>query len=417
MRNASGYDLVLLVLKCLKKIVHYHREMPAFQGGETVHTRIADTMSNIFVCYELLGCFGGKWQCPDEQTVGVDGDIFLGVTDSMRSFGHSLKIQTRGCAVLSQLALLNQARFNHKQMPHIMCALQMMQSKALIDVEQLIASRALLSFIVLNGNKQLCDTRAQDTIGATGAVPILLTALKQIYDKDTNKAAQNACMVGILDVLVAITNNHKANCRLLYLADGVTLVMGVVSARGIKKITEVETAGVSLICNVFSRIGCYDSVLKEKVLLRARTRVACHSTDQRLKAMLHNLPISAIIATASKKPVPAVVITRCLTALISCAKAPANRAIIGTTGVSLAVTLDKAGHNRLATVLLSWLTTGGAYCGDRGIANIATRTTLPKNTLDVNLDNSDIILYKEAQTTLQKNVKMYAELGATLQQP
>jgi len=402
MRNAGGYDLVLLVLQCLKKVHSLHAGMDPLQLGNTTQTRVADTLDNIFLCYELLGRFSSKWLCPSDRLVGVDDEMYLCVTDTMNAFPHCVQIQTRGCLVLTQLAILNLNGLNRNEMPHIMCALNLLQNQSVSDCDQFAGSRALLKFVEEDCGKQLYNREAQDIMGATGAVPVLLNRLKRMYDTNNNTAKHAEYLVGILDVLNSITIRHHKNCELLYLADGVTLITAVISARRIQKVNSVEIAGVRVLCHMLERMFCYNKELKDAMYIRARTVQICPSKNLMLHEKAHFHPISIIMTTAMKKTVPALVINDCLDALCACAQSTANRAVIGSTGVALAVTLDKAGYTGGAIVLLSRLTYQGAFADDRSVIKLATRKTIPQD-----------VRWNDALLQLKRNLKIVPQASAT----
>ena len=414
MRNAGQYDLVLLVLRCLKKIHFFHAQMHGVQPRDTTQTRVATTLDSIFVCFELLGRFSSKWICPPAPTVGVDDEMYLCVTDAMNAFPNCVKMQTRGCVVLMQLATLNLKGLNRDEMPHIICALNFVQNQSFDNYDQLMGTRALLKFVEEDCDKQLYHKEAQDIMGATGAMPILLNRLKRLYDTNNNTAVHAEYLVGFLDVLKSITHLHHKNCELLYLADGVTLIVAVVSVRRIQKANSVEIAGVRVLCHMMERMYCYETKLKDAMYIRARTVLICHSNNSFLHDQAHYHPISIIMATAVKKPVPALVINECLDALCSCAESAANRDVIGLTGVALAVALDKAGYTRGATILLAHLTHNGAFADDAAVRNIATRTNLPKKSTlaGITFPASQNIKWRKALLLLRLNLNIAVQPSA-----
>jgi hypothetical protein len=207
---------------------------------------------------------------------------------------------------------------------------------------------------------------------------------------------------------MAITIRHAKNCALLCQADGVTLLLGVISARKIQKITPFESAAVSVLCHVLERIPWYNPTLRTQIFVHARTVPTCASTSVGVQGKALGSPISIIMATASKHGASRELIVECLQALCACAQSPANCGIIGSIGAALAVKLDRAGYTLNTTILLSLITQDGAFADDSGIIKIATRKTLPaKSTLPgIKHPVQDSLHWKQALQKLQTNLKV-----------
>jgi len=256
-----------------------------------------------------------------------------------------------------------------------------------------------------------CDTAMQEAIGDTSAIPLVLCALKRHYDVNNSKCNTVCHIEELVALLVVLTDKHPNNCRRLYNAKGVTLLMGITLARRTKPISRIKTLLVQVLCNVFTQTDGLD--IHKQVIARAGVARVCASSNLVNQKRPMISPINLVIATASKKNVPQYLHTLRLSMLVNCEELPLNRARIGTPGMFLAVSMYMHGTVRLPTLLLALLTEGGDFTQER-VRNIADRDL--KQVLQVcnpsNLSLAKDNVYQQALARLRQNVNNQPAIAA-----
>jgi len=303
------------------------------------------------------------------------------------------------------------AHFNHKERPYIAAVLNVMQIMPQTHEAEDTACRTLTSFMT-DKTTGFYDTAMQEAIGDASAIPLVLCALKRHYDVNNSKCNTVCHVEELVALLVALTDKHPNNCRRLYNAEGVTLLMGIALARRTKPISRIETLLVQALCNVFTQTDGLD--IHKQVLARAGVTRVCASSNLVNQKRPMISPINLVIATASKKNVPQYLYTLCLSMLVACAELPLNRARIGTPGMFLAVSMYMHGTVRLPTILLALLTEGGDFTQEPGVRKIADRD--PKQVLQVcnpsNLSLAKDDVYQQALARLRQNVNNQPAVAA-----
>ena len=415
--NAGGFDLVELVLAFSRTVCLTLQQAPSFGllGDHFVKNLVPSGGGNdnsegtLCFIYQLLFRFAGNWTASPHVVAGQQGGIEDGIIRTMRAYPNFATVQERGCVALGRLANRNIAQFNQSNMQCISTVLQILQTTTVTNQAQAVACRTLQRFIGVENITMAAtaniNKKMQSNMGDTGVIPLLLRGIKYHYDLNNSKTDMLDYIQSYVNLLVALVVENADNCRRVFNADGVTLLVALVVSRRQKNISQLETSCVQALCYIFIYAKGLHADVYRNMLLSAGVAKSCPTTNSSNKKKGISSAIDAVITTASKSALPGVVLEACLRMLGVCAEVPGNQDSVGVPGKTLALKILKPNQrvvqknvsvNAGAMHLLATLTEQGAFTNEADVKLIASLTLFAPE--------SNHQPYKDAFAKLRNNI-------------
>lgn len=340
MRTAGGFDLVHLVLAFCSTVCLTESEALGFGVvghhfvRNLVHSRQQSVNAQGTLCflYELLCRFAGTWMAP--QRVGADRHTGIedGIVRTMRAFPNYVSVQERGCAALGRLARHNVAQFNQSSLACISTVLQIMQTTGLWNAAHGVACRTLHSFLgvhdVATTEMTNINKHMQNILGETGAIPLVLRNIKYHYEMTRAKSAVGNLLQDHIHLLAALVTANADNCRRVYLANGVTLLVAVVVSFRTKRISQIEISCVQALCSIFKYAETLHADVYMDMRLSACEAKKCPSTNPSNQKKKSFSALDVVTTAAHKRGIPVMLLAACSCMVASCSEVLQHQAAV-----------------------------------------------------------------------------------------
>lgn len=426
--TAGGFDLVELVLAFSRTICLTSSEAAVFglkndhflknlvpQKGET-----NDSTGTLCRIFSLLARFAGNWTVAPEQVATPNTGIEGGIVRIMRACPNIPTLQERGCVVLGRLANRNNARFNQTDMNCVCTVLRIMQTASLTNTVHDVVCHTLQSFIgvetITTAETADINKNMQCNMGDSGVIPLVLRGIKFHYDLNNTKSNMLDHLQCHINLLVALVVGNAENCRRVYSADGVALLVAVLVSRRQKNISQIETSCIQALCYIFTHSKTLHADVYSSMLVSAYIVKHCRTTNPANKKKPASSVFDAVVTTMSKSAVPGVVLHACLCMLSACAQDPKRLDSLSVVCKTVAVNILKPNQrvvqrnvsvNAEAMHLLAILTERDTFINDAEVRLIASLTPFPAEANDQ--------VYMDALTKLRLQLGAGMRAGAKRQ--
>ena len=426
--TAGGFDLVELLLAFSRTVCLTPIEAAVFGLNDNhflkslVSQKGQNSTGTLCTIFSLLARFAGNWTAAPEQeqvatpTSGIED----GIVRIMRAFANIPTLQERGCVVLGRLANRNITRFNQTDMKCLCTVLRIMQTASLTNTVHDVVCHTLQSFIgvenITTAETADINKKMQCNMGYTGVIPLVLRGIKFHYDLNNSKSNMLDHLQCHINLLVALVVGNAENCRRVYSADGVTLLVAVLVSRRQKNISQIETSCIQALCYIFTHTKTLHADVYSSLLVSAGIVKHCRTTNPANRKKPASSAIDAVVTTMSKSAVPGVVRHACLCMLSACAQDPKRLDSLGVVCKTVAVKILKPNQRVVeknvsviaeAMRLLAILTERGTFINDAEVRLIASLTPFPAE--------ANHQVYMDALTKLRLQLGAGMQVGAKRQ--